>query len=115
LKGETMKQITCTILIVLALCVLLVPSAKTTTVGERNVVGAARATFGQTAMLGTCIVKNVELGTGVFIEPDGSASGVYSAVVNGKSLLGLQQQVKIEGSDAQWSNIFQWRRHGESW
>jgi hypothetical protein len=93
-----MKQISCTILIVLALCVLLVPSAKTTTVDERNVVAAARATFGQTATLDTCLVKNVEFGTGVFIEPDGSASGVYSAVLNGKSLLGLQQQVTIEGN-----------------
>ena len=93
-----MKQISCTILIVLAVCVLLVPSARTTTVGERNLVGAARATFGQTAMLGTCLVKNVEVGTGVFIEPDGSASGVYSAVLNGKSLLGALQQIKIEGN-----------------
>jgi hypothetical protein len=75
-----------------------VPSAKTTTVGERSIVGAARATFGQTATLGTCIVKNLELGTGAFIEPDGSASGVYSAVLNGKSLLGQQQQIKIEGN-----------------
>jgi hypothetical protein len=40
----------------------------------------------------------LELGTGVFIEPDGSASGVYSAVLTGKSLLGQPQQIKIEGS-----------------
>jgi hypothetical protein len=98
LKGETMKQISCTILIVLAACVLLVPSVMTTTVGERSVVGAARAAFGQAATLGTCVVKNVELGTGVFIEPDGSASGVYSAVLYGKSLLGQQQQITIEGN-----------------
>jgi len=93
-----MKQISCTILTILAMCVVLVPSAKTTTVGERNLAGAARATFGPTATLGTCAVKSLELGTGVFIEPDGSASGVYSAVLNGKSLLGQPQQIRVEGN-----------------
>jgi hypothetical protein len=93
-----MKQISCTTLIILAMCVLFAPSAKTTTVDERNVTGAARATFGQVATLGTCVVKSLELGTGVFIEPDGSASGVYSAVLTGKSLLGQPQQIKIEGN-----------------
>ena len=93
-----MKQISCTTLIILALCVLFAPSAKTTTVGERHVTGAARATFGQGATLGTCIVKSLELGTGVFIGPDGSASGVYSAVLTGTSLLGQSQQIKIEGT-----------------
>jgi hypothetical protein len=34
----------------------------------------------------------------VFIEPDGSASGVYSAVLNGKSLLGQPQQIRVEGN-----------------
>jgi hypothetical protein len=33
----------------------------------------------------------------VFIEPDGSASGVYSAVLTGQSLLG-QQQITIDGN-----------------
>ena len=93
-----MKQISCTILILLVMCVFLVPSAKTTTVGERNVVGAARATFGQGATLGTSVVKSLEFGTGLFIEPDGSASGVFSAILNGKSLLGQSLQIKIEGT-----------------
>ena len=93
-----MKKISCTILMILMMCVLLVPGAKTTTVGERNVAGAAKATFGPGATLGTCLVKNLEFGTGAFIQPDGSASGVYSAVLNGKSLLGQALQIKIEGN-----------------
>ena len=92
-----MKQISCTILIILAMCVLLTPSARTTTVGERTITGAARATFAQGAILGTCVVKAMELGAGVFVEPDGSASGIYSAVLTGKSLLGQPQEITIEG------------------
>lgn len=92
-----MKQISCTTLIIFAICVLFAPIAKTTTVDERNVTGAARATFGQVATLGTCVVKSLELGTGVFIEPDGSASGVYSAVLTGKSLLGSRSKSRLKG------------------
>ena len=93
-----MKRITCIMLLVVGFVAVVCGPARTTATNESvTVTGAALATFAQGATLGSIAVKSLELGTGVFIEPDGTASGVYSAVLTGKSLLGQSQQVTIDG------------------
>ena len=63
---------------------------------ERSVTGAARGLFGAGAALGAVALQGVELGTGVFIEADGSASGTFHAVLQGSSL-GVPRQITVEG------------------
>lgn len=93
-----MKKITCMMFLVLGLVAVVYAPAPATAACEcGTVTGAARATFAQGATLGSIALKSLELGTGVFIELDGSATGVYSAVVTGKSLLGQSQQITVDG------------------
>lgn len=94
-----MKKIVCTISLVLGLVAAVwAPAPATAACDCGTVTGAAQATFAQGAALGSVVLKSLELGTGVFIEPDGSATGVYSAVLNGKSLLGQAQLITIDGN-----------------
>jgi hypothetical protein len=93
-----MKKLTCIMLLILGLLAVVCAPTRTRATAETvTVTGAARATFAQGAALGSVALKTLELGTGVFIEPDGTANGVYSAVLTGKSLLGQTQQITIEG------------------
>jgi hypothetical protein len=78
--------------------VLFAPAPTTTAAGESGTVtGAARATFGAGAALGSIALSSLDVGTGMFIEPDGTGTGVFSAVLNGRSPLGLARQITIEG------------------
>lgn len=52
----------------------------------RSVAGAASGSLPEAAMLGAIPVSGVELGTGVLIEADGSASGWFHAVLRGSAL-----------------------------
>jgi hypothetical protein len=93
-----MKRITCIMLLVLGFVAVVFGPAKSTAAnGDVTVTGAARATFAQGAALGSVALKTLEVGTGVFIEPDGTANGVYSAVLTGRSLLGQSQQITVDG------------------
>ena len=93
-----MKKTICAISLIVGLvAVVWVPTPATAACDCGTVTAATRATFAQGATYGAVALKSLELGTGVFIEPDGSASGVYSAVLTGESLLG-QQQITIAGN-----------------
>ncbi|HEX7295962.1 MAG TPA: hypothetical protein VF251_09445 [Pyrinomonadaceae bacterium] len=93
-----MKRITCMTILVAALVVVGYGPTHTTAAADSvTVTGAALATFGQGAQLGSVSLSSLQLGTGVFIEPDGNATGVYSAVLKGQSLLGQSQQITING------------------
>jgi len=84
--------------LVLGLVTVIFGPARTTAAnGDVTVTGAATATFAQGAVLGSVALKTLEVGTGVFIGPDGAANGVYSAVLTGRSLLGQSQQITIDG------------------
>ena len=63
---------------------------------ERSVTGAGKGVFGDGAALGAVALQGVELGTGVFIEADGSASGTFHAVLQGSSL-GVAREITVEG------------------
>jgi hypothetical protein len=91
-----MKRMMCVLSIVVGLMPLA--PAPVVAVGEdaRSVTGAAAGLFGAGATLGAVAIESVELGTGVFIEADGSASGTFHAVLRGSSL-GIAQQITLEG------------------
>jgi hypothetical protein len=94
-----MKKTFCTISLVLGLVVVVwAPAPATAACNCETVTGAAQATFVQGAAFGLVSLKSLELGTGVFIEPDGTATGVYTAVLTGKSLLGNVQLISIVGN-----------------
>jgi hypothetical protein len=48
--------------------------------------------------LGAVTLDGLELGTGIFIESNGSATGVFHAVLVGHSLLGQPQNITVEGN-----------------
>ncbi len=94
-----MKRIPCTMFIILGMvAVLFAPTPTTTAAAESGTVtGAARATFGPGAALGSVALSSLDFGAGIFIEPDGSGTGVFSAVLNGRSSLGQARQIAIDG------------------
>lgn len=94
-----MKQISCTMFIILGMVAALFgPTPTTTAAGESGTVtGVARATFGPGAALGSVALSGIDLGTGLIIEPDGSGTGVFSAVLTGRSPLGQARQITIDG------------------
>ena len=94
-----MKRTTWLILLVVALVGVAITSAPTNAAGEQaTVTAAARGAFGAGTALNSISVQTFDLGTGVFIEPDGSASGPINVVLYGRSVLGQAQQIIIDGT-----------------
>ncbi len=62
-----------------------------------GVTGAAEAAFPDGAAFNGLPLKGLTLGQGMFIAPDGSATGQFQAVLLGTSLLGTPQNVTVEG------------------
>jgi hypothetical protein len=93
-----MKKLICAIFIVLGLIALLVIARPGIAASESGTLtGAAHATFTSAASFNSITLGGFDVGTGVFIEPDGSATGTFNAVLSGRSLLGQVQQITIEG------------------
>ncbi len=88
-----MKRLTCVFAIVLVAVTTAPVSADS---DARSVTGAGKGLFGDGAALGAVALQGVELGTGVFIEADGSASGTFHAVLQGNSL-GVAREITVEG------------------
>ena len=81
---------------ILGLATLMTP----TTVAAQDaagVTGAAEAAFPNGATFNGVPLKSLTLGQGMFIAPDGSATGQFQAVLLGTSLLGTPQNVTVEG------------------
>ena len=82
---------------VLAIVLIAITTAPVTADNDaRSVTGAARGLFAAGAALGAVALQGVEMGTGVFIEADGSASGTFHAVLQGSSL-GYPREIIVEG------------------
>jgi len=64
---------------------------------DAGVTGAAEATFPDGATFNGISLKGLTLGQGLFIGQDGSATGQFQAVLLGTSLLGMPQNVTVEG------------------
>ena len=96
-----MKKLTCIIFIVLGLvAVSFAPTTTTASTETGTVTGAAQGIFPAGAALGAVTLESLDLGTGVFIESDGSATGVFHSVLAGRSLLG-PRQITVEGNVSQ--------------
>jgi hypothetical protein len=63
-----------------------------------GVTGAAEAIFPNGAAFNGVRLSGLTLGQGLFIGQDGSATGQFQAVLLGTSLLGLPQDVIVEGN-----------------
>ena len=93
-----MKKIICVMLLVTGLVAHLVFAKPGMAASESGTVtGAARTTFTSAASLNSIALNGFDVGMGVFIEPNGSASGTFNAVLLGRSLLGLPLQITIDG------------------
>jgi hypothetical protein len=62
-----------------------------------GVTGAAEATLPEGATFNGIPLKGLTLGQGMFIAPDGSATGQFQAVLLGTSPLGAAQNITVEG------------------
>src|SRR2546430_6161604 len=62
-----------------------------------GVTGAAEATLPEGATFNGIPLRGLTLGQGLFIAPDGSATGQFQAVLLGTSLLGAAQNITVEG------------------
>jgi hypothetical protein len=90
-----MKRLICICAVVLSVSAI----ASTRIAGysdARSVTGAGKGAFADAATLGAVALHGVELGTGVLIESDGSASGTFHAVLQGTSL-GAAMELTVEG------------------
>jgi hypothetical protein len=63
-----------------------------------GVTGAGDALFSSAATFNGVTLSGLELGQGLFIGQDGSAKGQFHAVLRGTSLLGVAQDVVVEGT-----------------
>ena len=91
-----MKRLTCLCAVVLSVSALA--SARINGFSDaRSVTGAGEGAFAAGATLGAVALSGVELGTGVLIEADGTASGTFHAVLQGTSL-GSATTLIVEGN-----------------
>jgi hypothetical protein len=96
-----MKRLTCVFAIVLGLAAVTAISVMADS-DERSVTGAGKGLFPAGAALGAVTLQTVELGTGVFLEADGTASGTFHAVLQGNTL-GQSREITVEGKVSQGS------------
>ena len=97
-----MKKLASLMIVVAALLAIgFVPKPGAAASESGTVTAAARCSFAQAAEFQSVSLSGIDVGTGVSIEPDGSASGPFSAVLLGHSLLGQPQQITIEGQALQ--------------
>jgi hypothetical protein len=90
-----MKRLTCLIPLVLGLIALALAPANADTEGG-SVTGTGDGLFQAGATFGVVSLDGVNVGIGIFIDPNGSATGVFHAVLTGHSLLG-QSRITVEG------------------
>jgi hypothetical protein len=90
-----MKRLTCVFAIVLA--VTLAPSPGAADTDGWSATGAAAGLFPSGTELGPVALNGLELGMGVLIDTNGSATGAFHAVLLGTGLAGAPQHITIEG------------------
>ena len=94
-----MKKLICVISITLALAaVVWTPKPVEASGAGGAVTGAGRGPLANNTWFGSVQISGMEIGTGVFIEPDGSASGPFTALLTGVSALGQAQQIAVDGT-----------------
>jgi hypothetical protein len=80
-----------------ALCLATLTTPAPAAAQDVGVTGAAEAAFPNGAAFNGVSLKGLTLGQGMFIAPDGSATGQFQAVLLGTSALGAAQDITVEG------------------
>jgi|SRR5687767_2932020 len=93
-QGNVMKRLTCVIAIILGLAITTASVIADS--DEHSVTAAMQGAFNDGAEFGPVALQGIEVGTGVFIEADGSASGTFHAVLQG-SAFGSPREITVEG------------------
>jgi hypothetical protein len=96
-----MKRLTCLFAVLFGIAAISTAHVSADS-DSRSVTGAAKGRFAASASLGVITLNGLELGTGVFIEADGSASGTFHATLQG-TVLGVARQVTVEGKASEGS------------
>ena len=94
-QGNAMTRLTWVLSIVLGFVVITTGDVRADS-DARSVTAAAHGRFAAGAELGAASLTSIQIGTGVFIEADGSASGTFHAVLTGTSL-GFAREVTVDG------------------
>ena len=83
------------VMTVLTLAIILLPAAASAQ--DAGVTGAGAGALPVNTLLNAVSVSGLQFGMGVYIPGDGSAQGQFQATLLGLSLLGLPQNIEVEG------------------
>ena len=89
-----MKRLACVLVIVLGVVPLVSAVAET---DSRRVTGSGVGVVAPGPAVYGVALNGLQLGTGVFIESDGSATGTFNAVLSGTLLPGQPQEITVDG------------------
>ena len=93
-----MKKLICLIFTIVAMAaVATAPAASTAASPEGSVTGVGTGSFTRGANLLGLNLTSFEIATGVLMEADGTAQGVFHAVLAGRGLLGSTRIMILEG------------------
>ena len=94
-----MKKFICLIFTIIGItAVVVAPARSNAASSEGAVTGIASGTFpGHTSFAGVNLSR-FETATGLFTEADGSATGVFHVVLTGRSILGSERTITLEGN-----------------
>jgi hypothetical protein len=97
-----MKKLICLIFTIIAMAaVITAPAASTAASSEGSVTGIGTGSFAGRPSFAGVNLSRFEIATGIFTEADGSAAGVFHAVLTGRSVLGAAQNITLEGNVTQ--------------
>jgi hypothetical protein len=77
------------------------PTASQAASPAGSITGAGQAAVTPGSTLGGVRITTIETATGVFVSNDGTALGVFHAVLSGRTLLGVQRSITIEGTPSE--------------
>ena len=97
-----MKRIICLILTIIgiAAAVSITPASRASS-NEGTVTGIGTGAFPGGASLAGVELSSFEIAAGVITEADGTASGVFHAVLTGSALIGGARNITLEGNVTQ--------------
>ena len=94
-----MKKFICLIVTIIGIAaVASAPVASTAASPEGSVTGIGTGSFPGRASFAGLNLTSFDIATGVITETDGSATGVFHAVLAGRTLLGTARVITLEGN-----------------
>ena len=99
-----MKKFICLIFTIVGITTAAVaPPASTAASSEGSVTGIGTGSFPGGASFAGLNLSRFEIAAGIFTEAEGSAAGVFHAVLTGPSVLGAAQDITLDGNVTQGS------------